>query len=174
MVIVQFTRLGREAKVGNGRQGRGLARLEAELPAALRLVLQLELQELVLEVGQLELGRDGRVAEAARRATRQLVRLAIIGLVVVCLAVADHGHNVREDHAGPVVLVRVEEDAETLELVHATEYRPDLATILRHPKCETVAIEIALPANLELDFDLPIRCRQGNPREKPSGLRLAV
>jgi phosphohistidine swiveling domain-containing protein len=40
-----------------------------------------------------------------------------VGLVVGCRAIAHHGHDVGERHAGAVVLVCIDEDAETLEAV---------------------------------------------------------
>lgn len=40
-----------------------------------------------------------------------------MGLVVAGFAVTHHGHDVREGCAGAVVLVCVEEDSETLEVI---------------------------------------------------------
>lgn len=67
MVVAQFTSLGGETQVCNSRNGNiGVCgrQLEAVGPRVFRLVLQVQTQGLVLEVGETKLGWDGSVAEA--------------------------------------------------------------------------------------------------------------
>lgn len=120
MVIAQLTGLGGETQVrdrGNGNVGILRVEGEAVSPGILSLILQVQRQRLVLEISKAELGRDGGIAEATSRAASQFVGLAVVGLVVGCRAIAHHGHDVGERHAGAVVLVCIDEDAETLEAV---------------------------------------------------------
>ncbi len=170
VVVAQLTRLGAKAKVGNLGNCRRLVRLEAQGPLVLGLVLQLQLEVFVLEVGQAELGRHGRVPDAPGRAAGKLGALAIRVLVIRCLAIADHGHDVGEDNTRPVVLVRVEEDAEALKLVGAAKYGADFPALFCDPHGEAVAIELVLSMDLEFHLNLPVCRRQWHPGEEPSGL----
>ncbi len=77
MVVAQLARLGAEAEERNLGYRWGLIRLEAQGPFVLGLVLQLQFQVLLLEVGQAGLGRNVRVANAPGRAARELGALAI-------------------------------------------------------------------------------------------------
>lgn len=66
MVVAELTRLGGEAKVrngGNGDLGVVSGQAEALSPRVLGLVLQLQAQGLVLEVGKASLGGHSCVAE---------------------------------------------------------------------------------------------------------------
>jgi hypothetical protein len=63
-VIAELARLGAEAEVGHGGHFE-VRELEAEGVFVLGLVLQLELEELVGEVGEAHLGGDLGVADAA-------------------------------------------------------------------------------------------------------------
>jgi hypothetical protein len=94
------------------------------------------------------------VGAGAYRAAGDLVRLAVVVLVVDGLAVAVHGHDVGEDGAGAVVLVRVDEDAQALELVGVAKDGPWLRALLGEPHGEAVAVEVALAMDLEFDRDL--------------------
>lgn len=174
VVVAKLARLGRETKVGHRRDRGRLVGLEAENPLALVLVLQLELQVLILKVRQLELGRHAGVPDTAGRAAGQLLVLAIRVLVVRGPAVAHHGHDVGEDDAGPVVLVRVEEDAETLESVLVAENRSFPPALLREPHGKSIAVERVLSVDLELDLDFPVGCCQGHLGPKVARLRLPV
>ncbi len=174
VVVAELARLGAEAQVGNVGQLRGAVDVEARLPLVLVLVLQLQPQVLVLKVRQAQLGRDRGVADAACRAARQLGVLAVVVLVVELAAVAVHRHDVGEHHAGPVVLVRVDEDTQAVKLVAAAKDGAHLAALARHPHSQTVAEQLVLARNLELDLDLPVRRRQRDAREEPSALRGAV
>ena len=140
VVVAQLTRLGAEAEVGDRGDGGGFVGLEAEGPFVLGLVLQLQLQVLVLEVGQPELGRHAGAADTPGRAAGELAILAVLLLVVRRMPVADHGHDEGEHHAGPVVLVRVEEDAQPLKPVHAAEDGPRLGPLLGQPHGETISV----------------------------------
>ena len=174
VVVAELARLGRESEVGHGRDRGRLVGLEAEDPLALVLVLQLELQVLVLEVRQLELGRHVGVPDAASRAAGELLVLAIRVLVVRGPAVAHHGHDVGEDDAGPVVLVRVEEDAEALESVLVAENGSFPPALLGEPHGESIAVQLVLSVDLELDLDFPVGCCQGHLGPKAAHLRRPV
>ena len=136
MVVAQFTGLAREAQVRDGWDsdvGLGCGEGEPVGPAVLRLVLQVESQRLVLEVRQAGLGGDRSASQTTGLillahlcvtrvlmtygTTSQFIGLAVMRLVVASLSVAHHSHHVRERGAGTVVLVGVEEDTETLEVI---------------------------------------------------------
>lgn len=91
-------------------------------------------------------------------------------LIVDCLAVAEHSHNIREDHTGSVVLVGVEEDTQALKHVLGSKDGALRSAILGHPHGEAIAEEVALAIDAELHFDLPIGGCQGDSREDPSRL----
>lgn len=88
------------------------------------------------------------------RASSNLVRLAVVVLVIRCLSIAIHGHDVWEHRARAVVLVRIDEDAEALKLVGVAKYRPRLRALLGEPHGEAVAVEVALAMDLEFNRDL--------------------
>jgi hypothetical protein len=90
----------------------------------------------------------------AYRASGDFVRLAVVVLVISCLPVAVHGHNIREHGARAVVLVRIEKDAETLELVYRSKDWSRLSALLREPHCETISVKVALAIDLKLDRHL--------------------
>lgn len=79
-----------------------------------------------------------------------------MSLVVGSLAVAHHGHDVGERSAGTVVLVRIEEDTQTLEVVRRTEDRTLSGALLGEPHGETIAVQVAGPFDLEFNLDLHI------------------
>lgn len=161
VVVAQLAGLGAEAQVGNVGDRRGVVHLEAHQPVAHGLVLELELEALVLEVGQSHLGGDARVAETSGRAASQLRLLAVVVLVVGLLSVSKHGHDIGEDDAGAVVLVRVDENAQALELVGVAKDRSELASLLGDPHGEAIAIQLVLAMDLELDLDFPVgRCER--------------
>lgn len=64
MVIRQLARFGREAEVGDGRQGDG-PRFEAVRPFVLGFVLQRDRQGFLGEVGDADFGGDRGGADAA-------------------------------------------------------------------------------------------------------------
>lgn len=88
------------------------------------------------------------------RASSKLIRLAIVVLVVDRAAIAAHSHDVWEHGTRAVVLVRIEEEAQTLELVCMTKDVSRLGSLLGEPHCEAVAIQIALTADLKLELNL--------------------
>lgn len=130
---------------------------------------------MVLEVGEAGFGGDLGVADTAglcdvnprstveegKRRTHttpgNLIRLAVIVLVIRRLPIAAHSHDIGKDGAGPVVLVRIEEDAETLEVVCGTEDRSGGSALLGEPHGHAVAVEVALAVDLELDQNLVSR-----------------
>lgn len=90
----------------------------------------------------------------AYRAASKLVRLAVVVLIIRGVAVAVHGHDVGEYGAWSVVLIRVEEEAQSLELVHVTEDISRKRSLLGEPHREAIAVEVSLPVDLELEFNL--------------------
>ena len=168
VAVAELARLGAEAEVADGRQ-LDVRDLEAARPLVLVLVHQVHGELLVLEVRDLGAGREVGVAHAARGAAGELVGFAVVALVVLCLAVADHGHDVREHHARPVVLVRVEEDAEAFELVSHAEHGAFFRAGLCHPDRHAVAEQSARAMDLELELDFPVCCCEGHAREEPAG-----
>lgn len=91
-----------------------------------------------------------------------------MSLVVGSLAVAHHGHDVGKRSAGTVVLVRIEEDTQTLEVVRRTEDRTLSGALLGEPHGETIAVQVAGPFDLEFNLDLNIYQNHPNPRESAS------
>jgi hypothetical protein len=172
VVVVELARFGGEAEVGDGRR-LVVCDFEAGRPFVLGLVLQVEFEGLVGEVGEAGFGGELGVADAAGlkvlaisftsrvlwkkgtyRATGKLVCLAVVVLVVCSLPVTIHSHDVGKHCAGAVVLVCIEEDTEALELVGRTEDVALGGALLGEPHCEAVAIQVALAANLELYLNL--------------------
>lgn len=51
------------------------------------------------------------------RTSSQLIGLSIMRLVIARLTITHHGHDKRKRGTGTVVLVRVEEDTKTFEVV---------------------------------------------------------
>ena len=90
----------------------------------------------------------------AYRAASDFIRLAVVVLIIRGVAVAIHGHNVGEHGAWSVVLIRVEEETESLELVRVTKNVAWLRSLLGEPHREAVAIEVPLTMNLELEQNL--------------------
>lgn len=174
VVVAKLTSLGSEADVGNVGDRRGLVQLKASLPLVLNLVLELQLELLVLEVGQAHLGGDARMSDAARRAASELGVLSVVGLVVGGLAVAVHGHDIGEHNAGAVVLVGIDKDSETLKLVRSTKHGSLLGSLAGDPHGEAIAVELVLARDLELDLNLPVCGGEGHTRVHPSRLRRAI
>lgn len=143
VIIAQLSRLGREAEIADRRDHRRLQALKTQIPLILALVLEFELEGLVLEVGKASLGRDVCATDPARRASHQLIVLAVVGLVIGRDAVAHHRHDVGEDGPGAIVLVRVKEDAEAFEAVYRAEYFACEAALLGEPHSEPVAVEVS-------------------------------
>ena len=90
----------------------------------------------------------------AYRAAGDFVGFAVVVLIVRGLAVAVHGHDVREYGAWSVVLIRVEKETESLELVGVAEDVAWLCALLGEPHGEAIAVEVALAGDLELEFNL--------------------
>jgi hypothetical protein len=90
----------------------------------------------------------------AYRATSDFVRLAVVVLIIHGRPIAIHSHDIGENSSWSVVLIRVEEETESLELVGVAKDIARLCALLGEPHGEAVAIEIALAMDLELEFDL--------------------
>lgn len=74
------------------------------------------------------------------RATGKFIGLAVMCLVVAGLSVAHHGHDVRERGSGAVVLVRVEEDTQSLEVVSRSEDGTLRRALLGQPHSEPITV----------------------------------
>ena len=88
------------------------------------------------------------------RTSSDLVRLAVIVFVVCRLTISVHGHYVGEHRARAVILIRVEENAETFKLVYMTKDVPRLGSLLSDPHGETITVEIALAVDVEFELNL--------------------
>jgi hypothetical protein len=67
------------------------------------------------------------------------------------VAIALHRHYVGKHGAWSVVLIRVEEETESLELVCVAEDVAWLRALLSEPHCKAIAVEVALAVDLELE-----------------------
>ena len=97
-----------------------------------------------------------------------------MSLVVGGVAVAEHSHHIRKDDTGSIVLVRVEEDAQTVKLVLVAKDGTLLCSIRRHPHGETITEEVALAVDVEFELNLPVGRGQGDSGVDPSRLRGTV
>lgn len=88
------------------------------------------------------------------RASSKLICLSVIVLVIWRLSITVHSHDVGKHRAGPVILIRIEEDAEAFEVVLRSEDWAGCCALLGEPHCETVAVEVALAGDLEFHHDL--------------------
>lgn len=174
MVVAELSGLGTEANVGNVGDGGRVVDVEALGPVVLVLVLELQLELLVLEVREAQLSVNIGVADSTSRAAGELAVLAVVALVVRLVAVAVHGHDVREDNARAVVLVSIDKDAQSLEAVGASKDIALLAALSCDPHGEAVAIELVFARDFKFNFNLPVCCRQWDAGEEPTGLRRAV
>jgi hypothetical protein len=87
----------------------------------------------------------------AYRAASDLIRLAIVVLIIRGVAIALHGHYVGKHGAWSVVLICVEEETESLELVCVAEDVAWLRALFGEPHCEAIPVEVALAVDLELE-----------------------
>lgn len=75
-------------------------------------------------------------------------------LVVRGLAVTHHGHNIWKRHAGTVVLVGIEENTQTLELVRGSKHGALGTALLGEPEGETITMQVTAAMDLELELNL--------------------
>jgi hypothetical protein len=177
VVIAEFAGFCGEAEVCDGRDFE-VGDLEACGPFVDGFVLEFEFEVLVGEVGEFGNGGDlgvadasglvhvilawicgllvdlGLVAMSTYRASSNLVRLAVIVLIVDSLSITVHGHDVWEHSARSVVLVCVEEDTKTLEIVCVAEDIARLCALLGEPHGEAIAVEVTLAMDLEFEENL--------------------
>jgi hypothetical protein len=64
-------------------------------------------------------------------------------LVVGRLPIAHHGHDIWERSTGTVVLVCIEENAQTFKSICRSEHGAGCSTVLGEPKRKSVAVEVA-------------------------------
>ena len=84
-----------------------------------------------------------------------------MALVIGSVAITKHSHNIREHNTRSVVLVRVEKDTQSLELVLVSKHRTLLCSIGGHPHGKTVTEEVALAIDVEFNLDFPVGGGQG-------------
>lgn len=72
-----------------------------------------------------------------------------MSLIVRSRSVAHHGHDVRERHARPVVLVGIEENTQALEAVCGPEDGALSGTLLGNPEGKAIAVQIILAVDLK-------------------------
>lgn len=77
-------------------------------------------------------------------------------LVIARLAITHHSHDKRKRGTGTVVLVRVEEDTETLEVIRRTKYRALHCALLGEPQGESIAVQVTVSVDFEFEFNLPL------------------
>jgi len=75
-------------------------------------------------------------------------------LVIACLAITHHSHDKWKRGTGTVVLVRVEEDTKTLEVIGRAKDRTLLCALLGEPQGESIAMQITLSVDFEFEFNL--------------------
>lgn len=88
------------------------------------------------------------------RAASNLVLLSVMIFVVFDRGIPHHGHDVWEHHPWSLVLVRVDEDSETLEIVGRAKDRSGGGSLFGEPDGHSIAVEVTLAVDLELDFNL--------------------
>jgi hypothetical protein len=142
-----------EAEIGHLRQCH-IGHIETLRPLVLLLVLQVKLQVVLLEVRELRLGRDAGASDATSGTPSELGGLSIVRVVIARLPVTEHGRNIRENDAGAVVLVGIDEDSKTLEVVGAAEDGAGNCALLRDPERHAVTEEVAAAMEFEFPFDL--------------------
>lgn len=154
-VVGKLARMRGEAEIGYAWNGRYVVCLvEAGYPYVFCLVLQFELQLLVLNVCQACLCWNLSASYASRGTACVFIRFAIIRLIVWCLSISNHGHDVWKYSSWSIVLVRIEEDAKTFELVYRAEYWSSLSSLACYPHCHSITMQIARAVDLERKFDL--------------------
>ena len=103
----------------------------------------------------LRLAEHDKPRKISYRTSCQFITLAIRRFVVARLSIAEHSHYIREHHAWPIVLVRIEENTKSFKFVDETKDGPPLRSLFRDPQCHTVAKDVSFSVYFELEFDLP-------------------
>lgn len=75
-------------------------------------------------------------------------------IIVARLAITHHSHDIRECHTGTVILIRIEENPQSFELIRRPKHGTLCSTLFGEPERESVAVQMARSVNLELNFDL--------------------
>lgn len=70
------------------------------------------------------------------------------------MPVAHHGHDVRERHAGAIVLIGVEENTEAFKSVGRTKDRALGRAFLGEPQRKAIAMQVPGTVDFELELDL--------------------
>lgn len=85
---------------------------------------------------------------------------AVCVLVVAFLPVAYHRHDIGKHRAWPVVLVCVEEYAQSFKLVHRPKHLALLGALFGHPHGHAIGVEVAFAVDFEFKLDLMGATRQ--------------
>lgn len=88
------------------------------------------------------------------RAAGNLILLPIMIFVVFDRGITHHGHDVWKHHPWSLVFVRIYEDSKTFKVVGRPEDRPGCCSLFSEPDGHSIAVEITLAVDLELDFNL--------------------
>lgn len=92
-------------------------------------------------------------------------------LVIVRLSITHHSHDKRKRGTGAVVLVRVEEYTETLEVICRAKDRALHCALLSEPQGESIAVQVTVSMDFEFEFNLrpltPTPYYQANRGDSP-------
>jgi hypothetical protein len=175
VVIGQLASFGGETEVGDSWEF-DVRDVEAGCPFVFFFVHELDFQGLFGEVGYAGFGGDVCVAETAclwyllvwetgeegveektYRTASEFVGLAVVGLVIGSVSITLHSHDIGKHNTRSVVLVRVEEDTQTLEFILVAKHGTLLCSVGCHPHGEAITEEVALAIDVEFNLDLPVR-----------------
>lgn len=77
-------------------------------------------------------------------------------LVIARLAITHHSHDKWKRGTGTVVLVGVEEDTKTLEVIRRAKDRALYCALLGKPQGESIAVQVTFSVDFEFEFNLPL------------------
>lgn len=77
-----------------------------------------------------------------------------MSLVIARLPITHHSHDKRKRSTRTVILVGIEEDAKSLEVVGRAEHGTLCCALLGEPEREAITVKVALPVDFEFEFDL--------------------
>lgn len=75
-------------------------------------------------------------------------------LIVARLPITHHGHNKRERSTGTVVLIRIEENPKTIEVVCRAKDRSLCCALLGEPQGESITVQVTISVDTEFKFNL--------------------
>jgi len=108
------------------------------------------------------------------RTASKLIGLAVMSLIIRRMSIPQHSHDIGKHHSRAIVLVRVEENTQTLKVILVAKHWTLLSAVGSHPHGEAIAEEVSLAIDVELDFDFPVCGGERYARVDPAGLRGSV